>query len=101
MYRTIFEALIRYIFRHIEQDDKDGLWFQNEDDAVFLYNLLYALSNTEKPTYYQTKVMPDYAIFPNRNGKLCKHNCLKNSGYVIMVIYYKVRTLLMSMHQQG
>ena len=77
MYRTIFEALIRYIFRQIEQDDKDGLWFQNEDNAVFLYNLLYALSNTEKPTYYQTKVMPDYAIFPNRNGKLCKHNCLK------------------------
>ena len=77
MYRTIFEALIRYIFRHIEQDDKDGLWFQNEDNAVFLYNLLYALSNTEKPTYYQTKVMPDYAIFPNRNGKLCKHNSLK------------------------
>lgn len=77
MYRTIFEALIRYIFRHIEQDGKDGLWFQNEDNAVFLYNLLYALSNTEKPTYYQTKVMPDYAIFPNRNGKLCKHNSLK------------------------
>ena len=77
MYRTIFEALIRYIFRHIEQEDKDGLWFQNEDNAVFLFNLLNALSNTEKPTYYQTKVMPDYAIFPNRNGKLCKHNCLK------------------------
>ena len=64
MYRTIFEALIRYIFRQIEQDDKDGLWFQNEDNAVFLYNLLYALSNTEKPTYYQTKVMPDLCYLP-------------------------------------
>ena len=77
MYRTIFEALIRYIFRHIEQEDKDGLWFQNEDNAVYIYDLLKALSDAAKPTYYQTKVMPDYAIFPNRNGKLCKHNCLK------------------------
>lgn len=77
MYRTIFEALIRYIFRHIEQEDKDGQWFHNEDNAVFLYNLMSALSDAAKPTFYQTKVMPDYAIFPNRNGKLCKHNCLK------------------------
>lgn len=77
MYRTIFEALIRYIFRNIEQEDKDGQWFHNEDNAVFLYNLMSALSDAAKPTYYQTKVMLDYAIFPNRNGKLCKHNCLK------------------------
>lgn len=73
MYREVFESLVRYVFRQIETEyARNGNWFNDKDNACFLFNLLNSLSNANKNTYYQTKIMPDYAIFPNQNGKLHK-----------------------------
>lgn len=73
MYRDVFESLLRYVFRQIESEAAENVtWYQNKENADFLYDLLAALSNVNNNSYFQSKVMPDYAIFPNQNGKLCK-----------------------------
>lgn len=73
MYREVFESLVRHIFHQIETDSThNNNWYHDEDNADFLINLLNSLSNANNNTYYQAKIMPDYAIFPNQNGKLCK-----------------------------
>ena len=73
MYREVFESLVRHIFHQIENEhSQNANWYHDKDNADFLFNLLKSLSNANNNTYYQTKIMPDYAIFPNQNGKLCK-----------------------------
>ena len=73
LYKTVFDSLVKYEFRRIGTEAaNNSRWMTDEENRTYLLNLLTALSDTERPTSYQTKIMPDYAIFPNRNGHLCK-----------------------------
>ncbi|MDO5394361.1 MAG: hypothetical protein Q4F07_00190 [Bacteroidales bacterium] len=73
LYKTVFDWLVKYEFRRIQTEaDHDSRWMDNEENRSYLLNLLTSLSDTERPTSYQTKIMPDYTIFPNRNVQLCK-----------------------------
>ena len=73
MYKVVFDSLVKYEFKRIEKEaDQNSQWFSISDNANYLLSLLTSLSNIERPTSYQTKIMPDYAIFPNQQGKLCK-----------------------------
>lgn len=77
MYRDVFESLVRYVFRKIEAEyAKDNGWMSENENAVFLHGLLMTLCNPNKNSYFQTKVMLDYAIFPNQNAKLRKAEAL-------------------------
>lgn len=75
MYNEVFDFLVEWQFKQIENAAKEGEnWYiQNTND---LLDLLKALSNKERPTTYQKK-MQDYEIFPNKNGKLCKWSDLR------------------------
>lgn len=77
MYRDVFESLVRYTFKQIEvESTQNKEWLTVDGNAKFLHSLLSALCNENKNSYFQTKVMPDYAIFPNQNGKLCQKDDL-------------------------
>lgn len=74
MYNEVFDFLVEWQFKQIENAAKeDTNWYNQNADTLF--DLLNALSNKERPTVYQKK-MQDYAIFPSMNGSLCKCNDL-------------------------
>ena len=73
MYKVVFDSLVKFEFKRIEQAAANNpQWFHILDNANYLQALLTSLSNMERPTSYQKKIMPDYAIFPNQQGTLCK-----------------------------
>lgn len=73
IYKVLFDSLVKYEFKRIETEATSGSdWLKCEVNSKYLFELLSSLSNAERQTSYQTKIMPDYAIFPNQSGKLCK-----------------------------
>lgn len=77
MYKVVFDALVKYEFRQIASEaNQNENWYKEEQNSNYLFNLINSLSNIERPTLYQSKIMPDYAIFPNQNGKLCESSSL-------------------------
>ncbi len=77
MYKVVFDALVKYEFQQIAYEAKQNEnWYKEEPNSNYLFNLLNSLSNIERPTLYQSKIMPDYAIFPNQNGMLCEPSSL-------------------------
>ena len=77
MYKVVFDALVKYEFRQIVSEaNQNENWYKEEQNSNYLFNLIKSLSNIDRPTLYQSKIMPDYAIFPNQNGKLCEPSSL-------------------------
>lgn len=73
MYKIIFDLLVKYELKRIENEAiRDDSWYKNEINAKYLFELLISLSDEKRQSIYQNDIMPRFAIFPNQNGRLCK-----------------------------